>query len=66
MTVRFHGVRGGLSPPQLKAGSTTTHLGRPAALSAASATRSRWSMGAAMLYPESASLQRMVPLMARA
>ena len=30
MTVRFHGVRGGLSSPQLKAGSITTHLGKPA------------------------------------
>ena len=27
MTVRFHGVAGGRSSPQVKAGSTTTHLG---------------------------------------
>jgi hypothetical protein len=55
-----------LSSPQLKADSTTTLLGIPPALSESSGTRSRDSIGGSMEYPDSASLQRMVPLMALA
>jgi hypothetical protein len=40
MSVLCQGVRGCASPPQLKAGSTTTHLGTFGALSRSSKERS--------------------------
>src|SRR4029079_15187994 len=58
MTVRFQGVRGGLSSFQLKAGSTTTPLGSPAALSAGAGARSPSLLGGRTPVTEGALLHR--------
>jgi hypothetical protein len=62
MTLRFQGVCGGLSSPQGKESSTTTHFGIPPAESRASKERS--ASWCPISYPKRASDHSILPLMA--